>query len=71
MFPKYSICILEKESDVAHHSSGTFGKTEQTITLDWYKKLIEWQNIVNDVDMYGGILEMKRKNNHDKLFIAK
>jgi len=44
----------------ARLENGTLEKTEQTITLDWYKKLIEWWGIVEQVDMYGGILEMEK-----------
>eukprot|EP00130_Batrachochytrium_dendrobatidis_P008512 XP_006683387.1 hypothetical protein BATDEDRAFT_93149 [Batrachochytrium dendrobatidis JAM81] len=41
-------------------ANGTLKKTEQTITLDWYKQLIKWQNIINQVDRYGGILEIEQ-----------
>lgn len=49
--------------------NGTLEKTEQTITLDWYKKLIEWQNIIKQVDMYGGILEMENNTAHGKAIL--
>ncbi|PAV31532.1 NAD-dependent dehydratase [Virgibacillus profundi] len=39
---------------------GSLQKTEQTITLDWYKELIKWQSIINQVDKYGGILELEK-----------
>ncbi|OZU89269.1 NAD-dependent dehydratase [Virgibacillus indicus] len=47
--------------------NGTLEKTEQTITLNWYKKLIEWQTIIKQVDMYGGILEMKKNVTQEKV----
>ncbi|MBP1949035.1 nucleoside-diphosphate-sugar epimerase [Virgibacillus litoralis] len=40
--------------------AGTLEKTEQTITLDWYKELIKWQEIMKQVGMYGGILEIPK-----------
>ena len=39
---------------------GTLEKAEQTITLNWYKGLIEWHQIIKQVEMYGGILEIKK-----------
>ncbi|MGM8211569.1 NAD-dependent epimerase/dehydratase family protein [Virgibacillus sp. W0430] len=42
--------------------NGTLEKTEQTITLNWYKQLVKWERIVKQVDKYGGILEIERAN---------
>jgi nucleoside-diphosphate-sugar epimerase len=39
---------------------GSLKKTEETITLNWYKKLIKWQSIIKKIDMYGGILEIEK-----------
>ncbi|MFS0861484.1 NAD-dependent epimerase/dehydratase family protein [Fredinandcohnia sp. 179-A 10B2 NHS] len=39
---------------------GVLQKTEQTITLNWYKKLIECHNLIKNIDMYGGILEIEK-----------
>ena len=39
---------------------GTLEKTEETITLDWYKQLIKWQHIMKQVEMYGDILEIEQ-----------
>ncbi|WP_047983993.1 NAD-dependent epimerase/dehydratase family protein [Ornithinibacillus californiensis] len=41
--------------------SGMLQKTEETITLNWYKKLIEWERIIQETNMYGGLLEIDNK----------
>lgn len=33
-------------------------KTEDTITLNWYKELVKWHKIIKEVEMYGGILKI-------------
>ena len=38
--------------------SGTLEKNDKTITLNWYKNLIEWQNIIKKAEMYEGILKI-------------
>ena len=38
--------------------SGSLEKTDKTITLNWYKNLVEWQNIIERTNMHGGILEI-------------
>ncbi len=38
--------------------SGVLQKTPQTITLDWYKELTRWHQIITDVEMYGGIVSI-------------
>ena len=38
--------------------SGSLEKTDKTITLNWYKNLVEWQNIIERTKMHGGILEI-------------
>ncbi len=38
--------------------SGVLQKTPQTITLDWYKELTRWHEIITDVEMYGGIVRI-------------
>ncbi len=38
--------------------SGVLQKTPQTITLDWYKELTRWHEIITDVEMYGGIVSI-------------
>ncbi|MGE4317506.1 MAG: NAD-dependent epimerase/dehydratase family protein [Deferribacterales bacterium] len=39
--------------------SGELVKDEKTITLDWYKKLVEWHKIIKEVEKYGGILDIE------------
>jgi len=46
-----------KEICEALHSGAT-DKTVKTITLDWYKQLVEWHDRVHQVEMYGGILKL-------------
>lgn len=38
--------------------SGILQKTPQTITLDWYKELTKWHQIIREVEMYGGIVSI-------------
>ena len=38
--------------------SGVLQKTPQTITLDWYKELTRWHQIISEVEMYGGIVKI-------------
>jgi nucleoside-diphosphate-sugar epimerase len=38
--------------------SGVLQRTPQTITLDWYKELTRWHQIITDVEMYGGIVKI-------------
>jgi len=38
--------------------SGELVKDERSITLDWYKNLVEWHKIIKKVEKYGGILEI-------------
>ncbi len=38
--------------------SGLIDKTPETITLDWYKSLVNWHKIIKDVELHGGILDI-------------
>lgn len=38
---------------------GEIEKTLETITLEWYKELEKWFNIIKELEMYGGILNIK------------
>lgn len=38
--------------------NGLLDKTTRTITLDWYKELTRWHQIIHNVEMYGGIIEI-------------
>ncbi len=38
--------------------TGKVDKTTQTITLEWYKSLQRWHDIIKNVELYGGILDI-------------
>jgi nucleoside-diphosphate-sugar epimerase len=38
--------------------SGRTAKTAKTITLEWYKSLVEWHRVIKEVELYGGILDI-------------
>lgn len=38
--------------------AGKLDKTTNTITLDWYKKLVKWHQTIKEVEMYGGIIDI-------------
>src|SRR5579872_230369 len=38
--------------------TGLIDRTPKTITLDWYKELVAWQERLRQVEMYGGILKI-------------
>ena len=44
-----------------NHPSGVAEPSEadRTITLKWYQELSRWHEIVKDVEMYGGIVEIE------------
>ncbi|MFT4412569.1 NAD-dependent epimerase/dehydratase family protein [Fredinandcohnia humi] len=48
--------------------NGTLAKTEQTITLNWYKELIKWHRVIKEIDMYGGILEIDKKKIQNEIY---
>jgi nucleoside-diphosphate-sugar epimerase len=39
-------------------AAGVVDRTTKTITLDWYKELVAWQERLRQVEMYGGILKI-------------
>ncbi len=39
--------------------AGLLDKTTETITLEWYTQLEKWYRIIKELDMYGGILNVK------------
>lgn len=43
---------------VAKLEKGEVDKTTQTITLDWYKELVRWNSIIEEVRLYGGVIEI-------------
>ena len=38
--------------------AGRIDRHTRTITLDWYKQLVEWHRVVREVEMYGGIIDL-------------
>ncbi len=38
--------------------SGLIDKTPRTMTLEWYQELARWHEIIKNVEMYGGIVEI-------------
>ena len=38
--------------------AGDVDKSEQTITLDWYTQLNRWHRIIQETEMYGGMLDI-------------
>ena len=38
--------------------SGRVDKTAETITIEWYKSLVQWHKIIKEVELYGEILEI-------------
>ncbi len=43
---------------VAALESGKLDKTTETLTLDWYSALRKWKEIIDEVSLYGGILDI-------------
>ena len=39
-------------------ASGRVARTPRTITLDWYKHLVEMQRLVREVELHGGIVDI-------------
>ena len=38
--------------------AGAVDKTTETITLEWYKKLTQWHQIIKEVELHGGIVNI-------------
>jgi hypothetical protein len=38
--------------------AGLTDRTPQTITLQWYRELARWHEIIKSVEMYGGIVDI-------------
>lgn len=43
---------------VAALDEGKVARTPDTITLDWYKLLIEWRRRIKEVELHGGLLDI-------------
>ena len=67
--PKWD-AAMGVEEIVQKLQSGALDKTTETITLNWYKELEKWYNIIEELKMYGGILNIEIDQN-DPLFEAK
>ncbi|WMO14132.1 NAD-dependent epimerase/dehydratase family protein [Pseudoalteromonas piscicida] len=57
--PKYSISFGVEEI-ITKLVSGELEDTPDTITLDWYKSLIKWHQIVKQTELNGNILHLDR-----------
>ena len=38
--------------------AGKTDRTTKTITLDWYRELVGWQERIREIEMYGGVLKI-------------
>ena len=38
--------------------AGAVDKTTETITLEWYKKLSHWHQVIKQVELHGGIIDI-------------
>lgn len=38
--------------------AGAIDKTPKTITLQWYQELVKWREVIREVEMYDGIIEI-------------
>ncbi|HHG74897.1 MAG TPA: NAD-dependent epimerase/dehydratase family protein [Persephonella sp.] len=59
--PKWNAEMGVKEI-VNKLEKGEIDKTTETITLNWYKELEKWYNIIEELKMYGGILNIDIDN---------
>jgi len=57
--PKWDAKLGSKEI-VEKLVNGEITKSMQTITLDWYKELEKWRNIIKDVELHNGILNIQK-----------
>jgi nucleoside-diphosphate-sugar epimerase len=44
---------------VGYLKSGKLDKTTETLTLEWYKTLQHWHEVIKQVELYGGILDLE------------
>jgi nucleoside-diphosphate-sugar epimerase len=56
---KAQLTAREGVSEIIEHlEQGNLEKTLKTITLDWYKALVEWNKIIGAVALDGGIIDI-------------
>jgi len=55
--PAHSVADGVREI-VAALEAGTVDRTTDTITLEWYRALVRWHELVKAVELYGGILDI-------------
>lgn len=55
--PQYSASMGAREI-VEKLESGKLEKTSETITLNWYQELIKWDNIIKQIRMHDGVLDI-------------
>ena len=46
------------EEICARLEAGTLTRDETTVTLDWYRELVRWREIISQVELAGGILDI-------------
>ena len=39
--------------------AGELQRTDETITLEWYRQLSRWHRILKDVELHGGIVDLE------------
>ena len=39
--------------------AGELERTDQTLTLEWYRQLTRWHRILRDVELHGGIIDLE------------
>lgn len=58
--PKWDAAAGVKEI-ISKLENNEIDKTPETITLNWYKELEKWFNTIEELKMYGGILNIREK----------
>jgi nucleoside-diphosphate-sugar epimerase len=39
--------------------AGALERTDETITLDWYRQLTRWHRIIKEIELHGGIIDLE------------
>ncbi len=57
---KAKITAAEAVKEICQQlEAGSLDKTAKTITLQWYKELAHWHQVVKQLEMYGGMLDIE------------